>query len=147
MLWETVFYTAPVLGDATLELLFSTSSAQKFCALRTRIVYTAGAELLKGQHLAALEVYKKSVCHFSGSSLLRRVTEGGGFHTAVRGTMFVRNGPDRHASATSPSLSTDDQNLRNNGMTAQWRRRMQSGTVPSSRDTRMSFPQVKAHSL
>ena len=54
------------------------------------------------------------------------VTEGGGFRTRVRGTMFVRVvvpwHPDCHASATSPSLLRDDQNLRDNRVTVQWRR-------------------------
>ena len=54
------------------------------------------------------------------------VTEGG-FHSqferynVCRSTMVPWH-PDRHASATSPSLLRDDQNLRDNRVTVQWRR-------------------------
>ena len=54
------------------------------------------------------------------------VTEGGGFHTAVRGTMFVRNGavtPGRsRESDVTFFVLRDEQNLRNNCMTVPWRR-------------------------
>ena len=68
------------------------------------------------------------------------VTEGGGFHTAVRGTMFVRDG----AVTPSPSCKCDitffakgrpksAQQLRDSTVAA---RRVQSVTVPSSRVSR-----------
>ena len=56
------------------------------------------------------------------------LTEGGGFHTRVRGTMFVRNGavtpgPSRECDILSSApLLRDDQNLRDNRVTVQWRR-------------------------
>ena len=60
---------------------------------------------------------------------------------------FFANHPDRHASATSPSVLKDDQNLRNNcvAVVLQSARRTQSVTVPSSQVARkiMSFPLVK----
>ena len=82
----------------------------------------------------------------------------GGEHTAVRGTMFVRNvavtpGPSCEC-ATSPSkafllrddqnLLRDDKDLRNNCVTVQWRLAgcRASPVIPG--DMRMLFPQVKA---
>ena len=71
---------------------------------------------------------------------LRGVTEGGGFHTPVRGTMLVRNG------AVTPGLSREcditffvkgrPKSARQSRDSAVAARRVQSVTVPSSRVSR-----------
>ena len=71
---------------------------------------------------------------------LRGVTEGGGFHTAVRGTMFVRDGavtprPSRECNIAFfvKGRPKSAQQLRDSTVAAC---RVQSVTVPSSRVTR-----------
>ena len=69
-----------------------------------------------------------------------RVTEGGGFHTPVRGTMFVRNG----AVTPGPSRECDitffvkgrPKSARQSRDSTVAARRVQSVTVPSSRVSR-----------
>ena len=75
-----------------------------------------------------------------GDFLKGGVTEGGGFHTAVRGTMFVRNGavtpgPSRECDITffAKGRPKSAQQLRDSTVAA---RRAQSVTVPSSRVSR-----------
>ena len=60
-----------------------------------------------------------------GDFLREGVTQGGGFTARWEVqclSAMVPWHPDRHASATSPSLLRDDQNLRDNRVTVQWRR-------------------------
>ena len=93
------------------------------------------------------ELKQKTVFH---RGLFKRggVTGGGGFHTAVRGTMFVRKG----AVTPGPSRECDiaffvkgrrrsAQQLRDSTVAGRRRRELHRTVIPG--DTRMSFPQVK----
>ena len=64
---------------------------------------------------------------FLNRALFKGGNGRGGFHTRVRGTMFVCDGavtprPSRKCDITSPPLLRDDKNLRDNRVTVQWRR-------------------------
>ena len=76
---------------------------------------------------------------FSGT-FLGGVTEGGGFHTLVRGTMFVRNravtpGPSRECDITF-FVKGRPKSARQSRDSTVAARRVQSVTVPSSRVSR-----------
>ena len=110
--WHLCLLKSSLLGDASVAQL-------RFVALR----YSSCTERFERFSVRTVPLGKGSSCLglFKGGG----VTEGGGFDTAVRGTMFVRDGavtsrPSR-TSATSPLLR-DEQNLRNNCVTVQWRR-------------------------
>ena len=78
--------------------------------------------------------------------------EGGGFHTPVRGTMFVRDGavtpgPSRECDITF-FVKRRPKSARQSRDSTVAARRVQSVTVPSSRVvTRISFPRVKVPPL
>ena len=57
-MWETDFYTPPMLGGAALSDNSAPAVYTISASSGTGFVFTAGTELLKGQHLPALEVYK-----------------------------------------------------------------------------------------